>query len=111
VQNAIGEEFNLASGQETRIIDLATKINAITSNPSPIQFLKKRKWDTKSRLLGSYEKANQLIGYEPKVSFDEGLKKTIEWFKNNWEFIQASTNFAPGMSSAVRGITQTENKK
>ena len=105
-KEAIGEEFNLASGRETKIINLAKMINDITGNTAPIEFLERRKWDTKTRLLASVEKAKGLIGYEPNTSFEEGLKNTVEWFKENWDRIEKSARFDPGMSSAVRGISQ-----
>jgi len=101
-ESAIGEEFNLASGKETKIIDLARMINEKLDNKGGIKFVQKRKWDTKKRLLASYEKAKRLIGYEPKMSFEEGLDKTINWFKKNWERIEACASFGPGVSSAVR---------
>jgi len=104
-QGAIGEEFNFASGKETRIIDLADMVNRHTGNKAPIKFLERRKWDTKPRLLGSYEKANKLMGYEPRMSFEGGLKNAVQWFKENWENIDNSAQFGPGMSSAVRGVS------
>ena len=82
-ENVIGEEFNLASEVETKIRDLAEKINSLTNNPAGIKFMPKRKWDTKSRLLASVDKARKLIGYEPNTNFDEGLKTTIKWFQDN----------------------------
>ena len=103
---AIGEEFNLASGEETKIIDLAKMVNDVTENKAPIKFLERRKWDTKSRLLASVKKAEKLIGYNPNTPFEEGLKNTVEWFRENWDRIQESARFGPGMSSAVRGIVQ-----
>jgi len=106
LEGAIGEEFNFASSTETRIIDLANMINKHTGNKAPIKFLERRKWDTKPRLLGSYEKAKKHIGFEPKTSFEQGLKNTIEWFRKNWDNIEKSADFGPGMSSAVRGISQ-----
>ena len=105
-EEAIGEEFNLASGKETKIIDLAKMINDITGNQAPINFLERRKWDTKTRLLASVEKAKQLIAYQPNTPFEVGLKSTIQWFGDNWDRIQESARFGPGMSSAVRGIVQ-----
>ena len=99
---AVGQEFNLASGEETRIIDLANMINAATGNKAGLTFCERRKWDTKSRLLASVERARNLVGYEPKVDFNEGLQRTIEWFKNNWDHIEKSASFGPGISSAVR---------
>lgn len=102
MESAIGEEFNLASGIETRIIDLANMINDITGNKAGITFTQRRKWDTKSRLLASIDRARELIGYEPRTNFEEGIKNTIKWFRENWERIEASVRFAPGVSSAVR---------
>ena len=63
---------------------------------------------TKPRLVGSYEKAKKHIGYEPKTSFEQGLKNTIDWFKENWNNIEKSADFGPGMSSAVRGVSQRQ---
>lgn len=104
-EKAVGEEFNFASGTETKIVDLVRMVNKHTGNKAPIKFLERRKWDTKPRLLGSYEKANKYIGYEPKTSFEQGLKNTVEWFKDNWDNIDKSARFGPGMSSAVRGVS------
>ena len=106
LEDAIGQEFNFASGTETRIIDLAKMVNENTGNKAPIKFLERRKWDTKPRLLGSYEKAKKHIGYEPKTSFEQGLRNTIEWFSENWDNIEKSAEFGPGMSSAARGVSQ-----
>jgi nucleoside-diphosphate-sugar epimerase len=102
MESAIGQEFNLASGKETRVIDLANMINKVTGNKKGIQFVQRRKWDTKSRLLASIDRARELIGYEPKISFEEGLKNTVDWFKENWDKIEGSARFNPGISSAVR---------
>jgi len=102
MESALGKEFNLASGKETRIIDLANMINKATGNNAGIRFAQRRKWDTKSRLLASIDRAKQLIGYEPKVTFEEGIKHTIQWFRQNWDKIDSSAKFGPGVSSAVR---------
>lgn len=101
-EKAIGREMNLASERETRIGDLAEMINAITGNKAGIQIVGTRKWDTKSRLLASVDRARELIGYEPRAVFEEGLKATIAWFKENWEHIEECASFPPGASSAVR---------
>ncbi|MCM8831980.1 MAG: nucleotide sugar epimerase, partial [Candidatus Omnitrophica bacterium] len=97
-------DINLASGKEIKIIELAQIINKFTRNKSGIKFVNKRKWDTKTRLLASVEKAKRLIGYIPKMNFEDGIKETIKWFKDNWENILKSADFGPGISSAVREI-------
>ena len=101
-EKAIGEEMNIASGRETKIIDLANTINGLVENDAGIVFTDRRKWDTKSRLRASVEKAGDLLGYDPDTDFLEGLKQTIAWFKNNWEDISRDAEFPPGMSSAVK---------
>lgn len=101
-EKAIGQEFNLASGKETKICDLATMINEAVGNKAGINFIQRRKWDTKSRLLASIDKAKTLIGYTPKTAFHKGLMQTIHWFKDNWKNIEQSASFGPGISSAVR---------
>ena len=102
INPVIGQEFNLASGKETKIIDLAKMINEEIGNESGMKFIQRRKWDTKSRLLASIDKAKGLIGYNPKTEFKIGLMETINWFRKNWDKIERSASFGPGMSSAVR---------
>ena len=105
MESAISHDFNLASGRETRIIDLAQMVNDLTENTAGVQYAERRLWDTKSRLRASIDKARSLIGYEPSTTFEEGLRETIRWFQENWERIEASASFAPGASSAVREVS------
>lgn len=106
MQSAIGQEFNLASGAETRIIDLANMINKATNNKAGTLVANRRKWDTKSRLLASVDRARELIGYNPSTPFEKGLQDTIRWFHDNWDRIEASARFGPGVSAAVREKVQ-----
>jgi nucleoside-diphosphate-sugar epimerase len=107
-EEAIGEEFNLASGREVKILDMAEKVNELVGNKAGILRAPPRVWDTKKRLLASVEKAGKIIGYNPDQDFDEGLKITIQWFKDNWDAIDRDAEFPPGMSSAVSGVTDEE---
>jgi nucleoside-diphosphate-sugar epimerase len=106
MEGAVGQEFNLASGIETRIVDLASMINEATDNPAGIRWAERRKWDTKSRLLASVDRARELIGYNPSTPFEQGLEHTIRWFHDNWDRIETSARFGPGVSSAVREVAQ-----
>ena len=101
-KDAVGANFNLASGTEISIIEMAKLVNEVTKNEAPTATRPRRKWDTKPRLLASIEKANKLIGYKPMVDFKTGFMKNIEWFKDNWDLIEKFADFPPGMSSAVR---------
>jgi len=90
---AVGEAFNIGSGQETRIGDLAAWMNELTGNKTGIIYTPRRDWDKKSRLLSSIEKARRILHYEPSVDFKEGLGFTYSWFKDNWDNIRLSAEF------------------
>jgi nucleoside-diphosphate-sugar epimerase len=90
---AIGEAFNLATGREIKIMDLAKWINEITGNDAGIGFKETRNWDRKNRLLASIEKSKRILGYSPTMDFKEGLRRTHEWFTKNWNLIEQSTEF------------------
>lgn len=103
-ERAIGQEMNIASGQEIKILELAEKVNHLTGNRAGIIRAEPRVWDTKKRLLASIDRAEMLLGYSPKVNFDEGLATTVEWFKENWDAIRRDAEFPPGMSAATRAV-------
>jgi UDP-glucose 4-epimerase len=92
-KEAIGEAFNLATGREIKIRDLARWINELTGNDGGIIFKEKRNWDKKTRLLASIEKARKILGYIPKMKFKEGLNQTHQWFTENWKNIQETASF------------------
>lgn len=90
---AVGEAFNIGSGKETRIGDLAMWINEMTGNKAGIIYRPRRDWDKKSKRLSSIEKARRILHYEPNVDFKEGLGYTYSWFKENWDNIRLSAEF------------------
>lgn len=83
-----GEIYNLASGKETTILDLATKINALTNNPTPYDLKPKRDWDTSGKRFGDPAKAKDKLGFEATVSIDDGLARTVEWTRENMDIIK-----------------------
>ena len=92
-EEAIGEAINLGSGQDHRVIDMANRVNELSGNEAGIEFKERRNWDAKTKLLSSIEKAKDILGYKPTVSFDDGLVKVHDWFETNWENIQESAEF------------------
>ena len=102
VEDAIGAEMNIASARETEIVEMAEMVNELTGNKAGILYTDRRKWDTKSRLLASVDRARELLGYDPKTDFHEGLTSTIQWFTGHWDDICRDAEFPPGMSSAVK---------
>lgn len=84
-----GEVYNLANGVETSILELATRINELTDNPAPIEFLPKRNWDNSGKRYGSTDKARRELGFEAQTTLEEGLAKTVEWTLNSLDLIDA----------------------
>lgn len=92
-EEAVGEAINLGSSKEQRVIDMANLVNKITGNGAGVIYIERRNWDVKTSLLSSIEKAKKVLGYEPKIQFEDGVKKVHEWFKKNWENIKESAEF------------------
>ena len=92
-EKAIGEAINLGSAKEHRVIDMAQIVNELTGNRAGVQQTQRRDWDAKPQLLSSIDKARKLIGYEPHVSFEDGLREVHNWFMVNWENIVKSAQF------------------
>lgn len=90
VEEAIGEAFNLASGKETSVIDLARWINETTGNKAGVEFRKKRNWDKSDRRRASITKARKLLGYHPSADVKTSLPRVLDWIKANWENVRAS---------------------
>jgi len=78
---AIGQVFNIGNPYEPiASITLAKKIIALANSDSQIIFDRTKKEDVLVR-IPKIEKAQRILNFEPKVSLEEGLKKTIEWWR------------------------------
>lgn len=83
-----GDVYNLASGVETSILELATLINTMTGNPAPVELGARRDWDRSGRRVGSTEKAKRVLGFEAQVALEEGLLRTIAWTRQHLALIE-----------------------
>ena len=85
-RNGIGKVINLGNNNEISIRDLANLIAKIMGVSIMIEEDTKRKRPIKSevdRLMADNSKAKKLLKWAPEHSLEKGLKKTIEWFKEN----------------------------
>ncbi len=85
-----GDVYNLASGRQISIKELAETINSLTGNPAPFQHLPKRGWDTSGKRYGCPEKAQLELGFSAKINLKDGLAKTVEWTKEHLQLIEAT---------------------
>jgi nucleoside-diphosphate-sugar epimerase len=89
MKGALGEAFNIASGTETSVIDLARMVNDVTHNKAGIVYTPKRDWDKSSRRRASIEKAKRVLGYNPRTQFTDGLRTTYEWIRSSSKLISS----------------------
>lgn len=90
-EKTTGDVFNLGTGKEISIGDLASKIIELTGKDVKIITDKQRLRPEKSeveRLLSDSQKSRNLTGWEPKYTLDEGLKETIKWIENNMGYFK-----------------------
>lgn len=73
-----GEAFNIAHGERTTLNDIRELIEKYTGKKLELEPRPPRLGDVK-HTHADVSKAKEWFGYEPKVKFEEGLKKTIEW--------------------------------
>jgi len=82
-EEAIGHAFNIGNTRSTvTIYNLAREIVRLSSSASPIQFKEWPHPDVEVR-VPSVTKARDVLGYGAKVDLEEGLLRTIQWYRRN----------------------------
>jgi dTDP-glucose 4,6-dehydratase len=79
------DPVNIGNPNEMTILDFARKIIELTGSRSEITFIRPedvRIQDDPKVRQPDIGKARRILGWEPQVKLDEGLRQTIEWFKN-----------------------------
>ncbi len=80
-KEAIGQSFNIGNPRGTITISMLAKlIKRIANSNSEVVYVPKNYADVELR-IPSIEKAKKTLGFEPKYDLDEGLEKTIEWYR------------------------------
>ncbi|OGO58322.1 MAG: NAD-dependent dehydratase [Chloroflexi bacterium RBG_19FT_COMBO_47_15] len=84
--NSLGEVINIGSNFEISIGEIAKKVTAMVGRNIGVVTDSKRTRPEKSeveRLWCNNSKAKRLLGWQPKIGFDEGLGRTIKWISDN----------------------------
>jgi dTDP-glucose 4,6-dehydratase len=84
------EPTNIGNPQEITILEFAERVKALTGTKSPIKFEPLPQDDPKRR-CPDITKAKKLLGWEPKVGLDEGLRLTLEFFKRQLARVPAGS--------------------
>lgn len=82
-ERAPGNTFNIGNPRSTvTIYNLAREIVRLSSSGSPIEFVKWDFPDVELR-IPNVQKARELLGFEPQVDLEEGLLRTISWYRKS----------------------------
>ncbi|MBI3331457.1 SDR family NAD(P)-dependent oxidoreductase [Candidatus Peregrinibacteria bacterium] len=77
-----GETFNLAFGKGSTLVSLAEQIKKLTKSMSSVSFAPSRTGEV-THYVGDITKAKKLLGFDPKISFEEGIKRAVSWYAQN----------------------------
>ncbi len=75
-----GETFNIAVGGNINLLDMVIELNHLLGTHIEPEFVAPRPGDVKHS-RASIDKAGRMLGYEPVVSFEDGLAETLAWYK------------------------------
>ncbi|MBN1562318.1 MAG: SDR family oxidoreductase [Anaerolineae bacterium] len=76
-----GQVFNIACGDHINLLDMVEMLNKLLGTHLDPVFVAPRAGDVKHS-RAAIDKARQMLGYDPVVSFEEGLARTLDWYKN-----------------------------
>lgn len=101
-----GEVYNLASGAETSILDLALLIDELTGNQTLLALAPARDWDRSGRRFGATEKAREQLHFAAATDLRGGLQRTIDWTRAHRDMIHTCmlrhARFMPELCRANR---------
>jgi len=84
-----GDVYNLASGAETTIHDLALLARDATESDSEIVLGPARDWDRSGHRFGSTTKARLQLGFTAATSLEDGMQETVSWTRANLPLIDS----------------------
>jgi len=80
-EESIGEVFNIGNPKGTiTILGLAEKIIHLTNSKSEIVHVPKNYVDVELR-IPNIDKAKEILGFEPKIDLNEGIRRTVKWYR------------------------------
>jgi dTDP-glucose 4,6-dehydratase len=87
-----GKTINLGTGNAASVSQLADTITKIIGRPLEIEVEPERLRPEKSevgRLVSDNKLAGESLGWNPRVSLESGLRRTIDWYRNNPDFYRS----------------------
>jgi UDP-glucose 4-epimerase len=92
---ADGEVFNIGSGREITVRDLAAAVAATVGVPCRTEFVDRRDIDNVQRRVLNIEKARRVLRWIPKLDLERGLKLTYDWMREDPSRITGASGTVP----------------
>jgi UDP-glucose 4-epimerase len=90
VPEARGAAFNLGTGVQTSILELAEMVIKACRSESSIEFAPRRPWDRSVHREADIRKARAVLGFHPTVDVVTGIDRTVDWFHRHFDEIRAA---------------------
>ena len=83
IDSIAGEVVNVATGVDISISEIADAVLDVLGMPPELKTYVDERPGQVDRHIGSTEKAARLLGWHARTSFEEGLARTVEWYRDN----------------------------
>jgi dTDP-glucose 4,6-dehydratase/UDP-glucuronate decarboxylase len=78
----VGRVFNLGNPDERTVLEFAQVIKRVTGSESPIVLSEPISTDDPQRRCPDISRVRAVLGWEPRVSLEQGLSETVTWFRH-----------------------------
>jgi dTDP-glucose 4,6-dehydratase len=105
IERVSGEVLNVATGLDISVLDIAELVLSLLGKPASLRVHVDERPGQVRRHIGSTDKIAELCGWRARTSFEEGLARTVAWYRDNeawWRGILANRETRParGVSSS-----------
>jgi dTDP-glucose 4,6-dehydratase len=83
IDDIAGEVLNIATGVDVAVTDVARLVLSLLGKPSELTLHVDERPGQVDRHIGSTEKASALLGWQARTAFEDGLERTVSWYREN----------------------------
>jgi dTDP-glucose 4,6-dehydratase len=83
LERVAGETFNVATGVDMPVAEIADLVLELLGRPGSLREHVEERPGQVRRHIGSTDKAERLLGWHARTSFEDGLERTVAWYRDN----------------------------
>jgi len=100
LDDVAGEVFNIATGVDISVSDIADAVLDLLGKPDDLKHFVDERPGQVHRHIGSTEKAERVLGWHARTSFEQGLERTVAWYRENEAWWRAARPAPAGAFSS-----------